>query len=89
MLDYKRGYAENFPPVEQETFVEFKCVPYTDVPMGRVFVPCDEDRQYAFEEPSCFMLKMEYGNWYLTGDYEAPLSIDRENTWDMVLMVVS
>lgn len=86
IIDANRGYAEAMPPLQQDTMVHFRCMNYEELPVGRVFVPCDEDRKYAFHEPSCFLMKMRYGNWYLTGDSEQPLGIDRTE-WDMVLAV--
>jgi hypothetical protein len=57
---------------------------YEELPIGEVFFPWNDDGCYPKEEPSHYLIKMPRNNWYLTGDEERPLGIDKtqyEKIW--------
>lgn len=80
-------YTEMMPFGDNDTIVTFQEQEFASMPLGSVFVPFNPYRQWSFDEPSCYMVKMLYGNYYLTGDEETPLGVSRD-TYDSVLAVV-
>lgn len=51
---------------------------YEDVCVGDVFLMDDEHSlSNVIDDESVFEMKMPIGNWYLTGDRETPLGINR------------
>jgi hypothetical protein len=77
-LDAWDGFMIGPNRVADDVFlVEFEKRKYGDVLVGEVFMVDDPDGVYACDEPSCFLLKQEFGDWYLTTDRDKPLGIDR------------
>ena len=68
-------------------FVKMVLTHYSRVPYDRVFMPYDNDGVHNCDDPSCFLMKKVYSNWYLTGDSDTPLGFDN-SVYDKVWMVV-
>jgi len=67
--------------------VSFELVEYKDLQEGDVFIVDDRDGIYACDEPSCFLYKVDTGQWYLSGDTDKPLGVEN-NVYDKVWRVV-
>ena len=57
--------------------VNMEKVKYGEMNNGSVFIVVDDDGSYSCEEPSSFLIKDEYCNWYLSQNEDLPLGVDK------------
>jgi hypothetical protein len=88
-LDSYDGFMIGPTRLRNDVFmVELEKRKHKDVREGEIFIVDDPDGMYACDEPSCFLLKREFGDWYLTMDKDKPLGIDK-GSYDDVWVVTN
>ena len=77
-LDAYDGICIGPNRLEQDRFIiTMEKIKYQDMKDGSVFMVIDDDGAYSCEEPSCFLVKDEFCNWYLSQNNELPLGVDK------------
>lgn len=76
-LDAFDGISISSTVLRQDSFIiNLTRMLYKDVEEGRVFIVDDADGCFSCEDPSAFLIKDEYCNWYLSENKEIPLGAD-------------
>jgi hypothetical protein len=88
-LDAYDGFQVGPNRLENDIYmIELEKRDYKSLKEGDVFIIGDPDEIFSLEEVSSFLMKKEFGDWYLTTDKDKPLGIDK-GQYDYVLVVTN